>query len=91
MQHLNPLFYSRERAIYLLVVDISQPPDVHRINYWFNNIASRAPGAVVRLVGTKIDGCKDGKTIRATCLQLTNALRKAQENHQALARERVCF
>ena len=88
-QAINQLFFSRDRAIYLLVIDLSQPMDLKRVVLWLGNIAFRAPGAVVRLVGTKIDRCKDGKAIRALCDQIVEAVRKAISELQANVRARV--
>jgi hypothetical protein len=65
--------------LFLLVVDLSQPVNAGRIRHWFFSVVQRAPTAVIRVVGTKIDRCKDGRAIRTSCAEIKDILTSANK------------
>lgn len=87
---LNQFFYSRERTIYLLIFDLSQPIEISRVQHWYNTVAECSPGVTVIVVATKIDRCKDGKTINALAVQLKACIEKAHNDLQEQLKRKVC-
>lgn len=84
-------FFLSERALYLLLVDLSDPNFEHtvreNVSFWLGSLNKHTKGAIVRAVGTKVDLI--GAAVEERRLLLFNHIKREEERVVAELKERV--
>ena len=86
---LQQMVFSEESSLYLLAYDMSQPIDLRSVRFWIHSVASRVPGSIIAIVGTKADLC-DPQLLEEKKKQLMDTARRVCAERDANLNLKVC-